>query len=82
MPYAYKTGGRAPPPPVFLYETLQETSPPVSSEPHAFRGGCYSPLPRLFFVGSLLFVGELDRLHIAPWVEDMTGVASLVSAVL
>jgi hypothetical protein len=68
--------GESPPPPVFLYETLHDTSPPVSSEPHAFRGGYYSPLPRLFFVG------ELDRLHIAPWVEDMSGVASLASAVL
>ena len=44
--------------------------------------GFYSPLPRLLLVGSLFFVGELDGLHIAPGVEDVSGVASVVSTVV
>ena len=41
-----------------------------------------APLPRLLFGGSLFFVGELDGLHIAPGVEDLSGVASVVSTVV
>jgi hypothetical protein len=37
---------------------------------------------RLFFFGSLSFVGELDGLHIAPGVEDVSGGASVLCAVV
>ncbi|MCA1740485.1 MAG: hypothetical protein LC740_17175 [Actinobacteria bacterium] len=48
------------------------------------RSPFYSPakLPGLFFLKDLFFVGELDGLHIAPGIEDMSGFASLLSAVV
>ncbi|MCA1738129.1 MAG: hypothetical protein LC740_04650 [Actinobacteria bacterium] len=42
----------------------------------------YSLLPILIFVKDLFFVGELDGLYIAPGIEDMSGIASLLSAVV
>ena len=45
-------------------------------------GGFHSPLPRLILVSGLFFVGELDGLHIAPWVEDVPAGASVLCAVV
>src|SRR5215207_2804605 len=58
-----------------------------ASKRETFSSACsqriLSPaLPRLFFVGSLFFVGKLDGLHIAPGVEDVSRVASMLSAVV
>jgi hypothetical protein len=46
------------------------------------RSAFFSPLPRRFFASGLFFVGELDGLYIAPGIEDMSGFASLLSAVV